>query len=101
MEKQSRIKEYLQECHPEGCTVRDATDFKRTQLLFEVRDADGRRMGFVSLAEEFVDDYWDVLEQELDSRDVIGTMQRVGEKKQVIVTKTGTVVENLTEGKGA
>jgi hypothetical protein len=96
-DKQSRIRSYLQERYPAGYTIEAGLDTKLTRLLFRVRDRNGRRVSLVALSEEFVDDYWGAIEQELDSRDVIRTMTNAGGAKQVIVTRFEVLVEDLTE----
>jgi hypothetical protein len=45
------------------------------------------------LSEEFVDDYWDEIEQELDSRDVVGAMEKVGQGKVLVTTLEQVVLE--------
>ncbi len=95
--KLSRIKDYLEKKHPPGFTIESGVASQGSHLLFRVKDLEGRRKGLLAVAEEFIDDYWDVLERELDTADVIGVMAREGEKKVVVVEKSERRVEDLTE----
>lgn len=95
--KVSRIKDYLQKKHPPGFTVESGVSTQGGHLLFRVKDPEGKRKGLLAVADEFINDYWDVLERELDAADVIGVMAREGERKIVVVDKSERRVEDLTE----
>jgi hypothetical protein len=92
-EKQSRIKAYLQARYSSGFTIETDVDLEASTLMFRVRDPGGQRGSLLVLSEEFVDDYWDEIEQELDSRDVVGAMEKVGQGKVLVTTLEQVVLE--------
>lgn len=90
--KLSRIRAYLEGRHPPGFTVEAHVDVDTGALMFRVGSPSGIRGPLLVLSEEFVDDHWDEVERELDSRDVLGAMRKVGQGK-VRVTKWELVLE--------
>ncbi len=92
-EKQSRIKTYLQARYSTGFTIETDADFEASTLMFRVRDPGGQRGPLLVLSEEFVNDHWDEIEPELDSRNVMGAMGKVGQGKVLMTTLEQIVLE--------
>lgn len=86
-----RIKTYLEARYPTGFTIEMDVDFDSSSLMFRLSDPSGQRGPLLVLSEEFVDDYGDEVERELDSRDVVGLMGKVGQGK-VLVTRSEQIV---------
>ncbi len=93
VDKLSRIKAYLQARYPAGFTIETDVDFEASNFLFRVRDPGGQRGALLVLSEDFVDDYWNEIERELDSRDVVGAMGKVGQGKVLVTTLEQVVLE--------
>lgn len=89
--KLPRIQAYLQGRYPPGFTIEAHADFDTRTLMFRVRCTSGLRGPLLVVSEEFVDDHWDQIERELDSRDVLGALGKVGQGK-VRVTRFEQVV---------
>ncbi len=93
LDKLSRIKAYLQARYPAGFTIDTDVDSEASTLMLRVRDPGGQRGPLLVLSEEFVDDHWDEIERELDSRDVVGAMGKVGQGKVLVTTLEQVVLE--------
>lgn len=90
--KLPRIYAYLHARYSPGFTIEKNVDFDTGALMFRVGYPSGLRGPLLVLSEEFVDDHWDEIEQELDSRDVIAAMGKVGQGK-VRVTNEQVILE--------
>ncbi len=93
VDKLSRIKAYLQARYPAGFTIETDVDFEASTFMFRVRGPGGQGGPLLVLSEEFVDDHWDEIEPELDSRNVMGAMGKVGQGKVLVTTLEQVVLE--------
>ncbi len=91
--KLSRIHAYLQGRYPPGFSIETHAEFDTGALMFRVTFPSGLRGPLLVLSEEFVDDHWDEIERELDSRDVVGAMGKVGQGKVRVTALEQLVLE--------
>lgn len=86
----SSVKAYLEERYPRGYAIESHTGLTPCHLRFEVKSPEGQRGPTLILPGDFVE-HGDAVQQELDSRDVLGAMARAG-RGRVVVPKSGPPV---------